>query len=135
MVWIPFWSLLIWYLWYLISITIGSGKASTSDPTIRALEESLTLGGGVRPTLHYSVSREDILIDHDPDVLPDRDALIASGFNKQKLRAHSDRYWNRSSNKWAAEFLESFDIQLESKHKNLAADDFVSSLGQGHKLQ
>lgn len=83
---------------------------------------------GVRPTLHYSVSREDVLVGHDPNVLPDRDQLIASGINRQKLRAHSDSYWNLASNQWAAEFLDDFDIQLESKFKNLAAEDFVSSL-------
>lgn len=83
---------------------------------------------GVRPTLHYSVSREDILVGHDPTVLPDRDALIATGFSKQKLRAHSDYYWNTACNQWAIEFADAFDIQLESKCKNLAADKFVAEV-------
>ncbi len=80
---------------------------------------------GVRPAMHYSVSREDVLIDHDPDVLPDMAQLLAAGYKKQKLRAHSDFYWNRAVNKWAASFSEMFDIQCESKGKNLARDQFA----------
>ena len=75
---------------------------------------------GIRPTLHYSVSREDILVNHCPDTLPCRDSLIASGKNKQKLRAHSDYYWNNAVNKWAMTFNDKFDIMCESKAKNLA---------------
>lgn len=75
---------------------------------------------GVRPTLHYSVSREDCLVGHCVDTLPDREALIASGKNKQKLRAHSDYYWNRAVNNWAMSFYDKFDIMCESKAKNLA---------------
>lgn len=76
---------------------------------------------GVRPTLHYSVSREDILVNHCPDTLPCRESLIASGKNKQKLRAHSDYYWNNAVNKWAMTFYDKFDIMCESKAKNLAS--------------
>ena len=76
---------------------------------------------GVRPALHYSVSREDILVDHDPGVRPDLDALIARGFKKQKLRAHSDFYWNNAVNDWALTFADNFDIQCEAKGKNLAS--------------
>lgn len=83
---------------------------------------------GTRPVLHYSVSREDILVGHDTDRLPDRDQLVAAGISKQKLRAHSDYYWNRACNEWATGFLDAFDIQLESKCKNLAADALVKQL-------
>lgn len=76
---------------------------------------------GVRPTLHYSVSREDILVGHCVDTLPCRDSLIASGTNKQKLRAHSDYYWNNAVNKWAMTFNDKFDMMCESKAKNLAS--------------
>jgi UV DNA damage repair endonuclease len=82
---------------------------------------------GVRPAMHYSVSREDILVGHDPDVLPDMPALLAQGFKKQKLRAHSDFMWNRAVNAWAAGFSPDFDIQVEAKGKNLARDQFVDS--------
>jgi UV DNA damage endonuclease len=76
---------------------------------------------GVRPTMHYSVSREDILVDHDCDTLPDMTSLIAAGYKKQKLRAHSDYYWNNAANEWALTFRDNFDIMCESKAKNLAS--------------
>ena len=76
---------------------------------------------GVRPTIHYSVSREDLLVGHDPDVLPNMDELLEQGFKKQKLRAHSDMMWNHAVNDWALQFNDSADIMVESKHKNLAS--------------
>jgi UV DNA damage endonuclease len=76
---------------------------------------------GVRPTLHYSVSREDWLVGHPTDVAPCYKSLIASGHKKQKLRAHSDFYWNTAVNEWALSFLDRFDIMAESKGKNLAS--------------
>jgi len=79
---------------------------------------------GMRPTLHYSVSREDILIGHDTQTRPDHAQLLTEGHNKQKLRAHSDYYWNHAVNEWAASFNENFDIMCESKAKNLASIDF-----------
>jgi UV DNA damage repair endonuclease len=75
----------------------------------------------VRPTLHYSVSREDILVGHSTTVRPDLDALIAGGHKKQQLRAHSDMMWNTAVNDWALTFADSFDIQVEAKAKNLAS--------------
>jgi len=78
---------------------------------------------GVRPSLHYSVSRSDLLVGHDPDQLPDHKLLIESGFNKQKLRAHSDTMWNRAVNRWALSFWDDFDIQVEAKGKNLATKE------------
>lgn len=76
---------------------------------------------GVRPTLHYSVSREDILVGHALDRLPGMEDLLALGLKKQKLRAHSNFYWNTAVNDWALTFLPDFDIQCESKAKNLAS--------------
>jgi UV DNA damage repair endonuclease len=74
-----------------------------------------------RPTMHYSVSREDVLVDHDRHIAPDHGALIAAGHNKQKLRAHSEYYWNEAVNDWALTFCNNFDIMCESKAKNLAS--------------
>jgi len=76
---------------------------------------------GLRPTMHYSVSREDILLDHDVNTLPDHKFLLENGHNKQKLRAHSDYYWNNAVNNWALSFSDKFDIMCESKAKNLAS--------------
>jgi UV DNA damage repair endonuclease len=76
---------------------------------------------GLRPTCHYSVSREDLLLGHASDSLPDMTVLLESGYKKSKLRAHSDFYWNTAVNDWALTFLESFDMMCESKGKNIAS--------------
>ena len=94
----------------------------TDDRVLRVLDS----WRGVRPTCHYSVSREDWLTGHCPNTLPDMTTLKAAGFNKQKLRAHSDWYWNSAVNDWAAEFIPDFDIMCESKAKILASREFAS---------
>ena len=76
---------------------------------------------GVRPALHYSLSREDELIDHNSKIRPNLAELLAIGHKKQKLRAHSDFMWNDACNKWALTHLEWADIQVEAKGKNLAS--------------
>jgi UV DNA damage repair endonuclease len=76
---------------------------------------------GVRPVLHYSVSREDVLVGHDPNVAPVLETLLLDGYKKQKLRAHSNFYWNPVVNEWALSFRDSHDIMCESKAKNLAS--------------
>ena len=76
---------------------------------------------GVRPTMHYSVSREDYLVGHNIGVMPDYTQLLATGHKKQKLRAHSDFYWNQPVNDWALSFLDRFDLMCESKGKNLSS--------------
>lgn len=76
---------------------------------------------GVRPVIHYSVSREDYLVDHCTETLPDMTSLLAQGYKKQKLRAHSDFYWNSAVSAWALSFNEQFDIMCESKGKNIAS--------------
>jgi hypothetical protein len=78
--------------------------------------------------LHFSTSREDILVDHDPNVRPDLDGLIARGHKKQQLRAHSDFYWNHAVNEWALTFADRFDIQCEAKGKNLASQQIYERL-------
>ena len=88
------------------------------DPRISRVVDSWR---GVRPTMHYSVSREDYLVDHDTSVSPDHKTLLESGYKKQKLRAHSDFYWNTATNDWALSFLGTHDIMCESKGKNLAS--------------
>ncbi len=76
---------------------------------------------GVRPVIHYSVSREDLLRGHTRDLRPSLSTLLESGFKKAKLRAHSDFYWNKDCNDWALSFNDNFDIMCESKAKNLAS--------------
>ena len=53
--------------------------------------------------------------------MPRHAELLTAGYKKQKLRAHSDFYWNKSTNEWALSFLNSHDIMCESKGKNLAS--------------
>ena len=91
---------------------------SAMDPRVKAIIDSWR---GRRPTIHYSVSREDVLVAHNDDTLPDYNGLIASGHKKQKLRAHSDFYWNKAVNEWALTHNEWADIMCESKGKNLAS--------------
>ena len=76
---------------------------------------------GVRPCLHYSVSREDILPGHSVNDRPDMNLLLEHGHKKAKLRAHSDFYWNRAVNEYVLDFWPDADIMCESKAKNLAS--------------
>ena len=82
----------------------------------------------MRPVIHYSVSREDCLVDHDTNVMPDMNKLLEQGYKKQKLRAHSDFMWNDAVNKWALSFREYADIMVESKAKNLASIALYNSI-------
>jgi UV DNA damage endonuclease len=95
------------------------------DPKDDRVQRVVESWRDIRPAMHYSVSREDILVDHDPRVRPDLAGLLARGHKKQQLRAHSDFYWNSAVNDWAAGFLADFDIQCEAKGKNLARDGFA----------
>jgi len=102
---------------------INTGKyIEPTDPKVQQVLESWR---GVRPTIHYSVSREDILIDHDPGSMPCLTQLKQQGFTSAKLRAHSDYYWNKAVSAWASSFLPDFDIMCESKEKNLASHEFA----------
>jgi UV DNA damage repair endonuclease len=99
---------------------INSGEyiEPTDTRTMRVVES----WRGTRPALHYSVSREDVLVGHDCGVRPNLDLLISRGFKKQKLRAHSDMMWNTACNEWVLGFADNFDIQCEAKSKNLASE-------------
>jgi len=98
---------------------INSGEYITPTDlrTMRVIES----WRGQRPALHYSVSREDILVGHDRSVRPDLVELLDRGYKKQKLRAHSDFMWNDACNQWIIGFADNFDIQCEAKGKNLAS--------------
>jgi UV DNA damage repair endonuclease len=76
---------------------------------------------GVRPVVHYSISREDYLVDHDVEVKPDYNLLLEQGYKKSKLRAHSDFMWNTAVNEWAHQHWQWADIMVEAKGKNLAS--------------
>jgi UV DNA damage repair endonuclease len=89
-----------------------------SDDRVKRIIDSWR---GVRPVIHYSVSREDLLTGHSGSQRPALLPLMEDGYKKQKLRAHSDFYWNTAVNEWALSFNQQFDIMCESKGKNLAS--------------
>ena len=99
-------------------IKTGEYISPTDDRVARVVDS----WRGVRPAMHYSVSREDVLVDHAVHSKPDHASLLESGHKKQKLRAHSDFYWNPVVTDWALSFWNQFDIQCESKGKNLASE-------------
>jgi UV damage endonuclease UvdE len=95
------------------------------DPRVQRMWESWR---GVRPVIHYSLSRENVVVDHDTETKPQLGELLQQGFTKAKLRAHSDYYWNEECNRWAASFSPYADIMLEAKEKNLAQQGFVKQM-------
>lgn len=99
-----------------------------SDPRVTRMVESWR---GVRPVIHYSLSREEHLADGwDANILPNLQELVGDyGYTKTQLRAHSDYYWNMASNSWCYQFSSTHDIMLESKMKNLAARKFCLEVG------
>ena len=96
-----------------------------NDPRVQEIRESWR---GVRPVIHYSVSREDVLEGFPPDDKPDIENCLRAGYTRAKLRAHSDYYWNQAANQWAGSFREDFDIMCEAKEKNLASFAFAKQL-------
>ena len=91
------------------------------EPTDERFDRIIDSWRGVRPVIHYSVSREE-LVGHLPrTVRPCFQTLLNEGYKKAKLRAHSDFMWNDAVNDWALEFLPYADIMVESKAKNLAS--------------
>jgi UV DNA damage endonuclease len=98
-------------------VRTGEYIESTDDRVKRVVDS----WRGVRPAMHYSVSREDVLENFDAGVHPDMTTLLENGYKKAKLRAHSDYMWNSACNDWALSFWDNFDIMVESKMKNLAS--------------
>jgi UV DNA damage endonuclease len=89
-----------------------------TDPRISMVIDSWR---GMRPVIHYSVSREQHLPAHCRDTLPNLDTLMEAGHKRAHLRAHSNFYWNKAANQWALSHGTWADIMCESKGKNLAS--------------
>jgi UV DNA damage endonuclease len=86
------------------------------DPRILQVIESWQ---GVRPTFHYSQSRDEY-IGKLSDRLPTMKEMLVEN-KKSKLRAHSDFYTNKKINEWALTHLNWADVMCECKSKNLGA--------------
>ena len=99
----------------------GGEYIKANDDRIKRVIDSWR---GVRPAMHYSVSREGYLPEHRQDVKPDFQKLLETGHKKAKLRAHSDFMWNDATNHWAGTFRDNFDIMVEAKAKNLSSIPF-----------
>ena len=99
----------------------GGEYIEVNDDRVKRIIDSWR---GVRPAMHYSVSREDYITGHRTDVRPDFQNLLTQGYKKAKLRAHSDFMWNTAVNEWAGTFRKDFDIMVEAKMKNLSSIPF-----------
>jgi UV DNA damage endonuclease len=97
------------------------------DPRIALIVASWR---GVRPVSHVSVSREDLLPDQDIHILPDFEALVASGIKAKDLRAHSDLMWNEAVNDLVMRHLSWSDFEIEAKLKNIATDGLAHHMGR-----
>lgn len=108
-------------------IKSGGEYLQPDDPRLDVVRASWR---GVRPMAHISVSREDLLVGHPADSLPDLPALAAQGIKARDLRAHSDRMWNEAVNDLVMAHLSWTDFEVEAKHKNLAVDDLARHIGR-----
>lgn len=85
---------------------------------------------GVRPVIHYSQSRREVLQQIARNEMPDRDTIISTGIKRAALRAHSDDMWNHAVNSWVLQHAEWSDIMFECKHKNIAVNKFWAECGE-----
>ena len=97
------------------------------EPTDDRVKRVIDSWRGVRPSMHYSYSRDEHLEvaglgERTHTEMHDIRMLLERGCKKQKLRAHSDLLPNRAVNDWALSFSENFDIQVEAKGKNMASE-------------
>jgi UV DNA damage endonuclease len=91
------------------------------DPSDDRIKRFIDSWRGVRPVIHFSTSREDGSIERNTTDRHNLQQLLESGYNKQKLRAHSDYFYNDAMNRWAHGHWSWADIMCESKAKNLAS--------------
>lgn len=100
-----------------------------NDPRIQQVIESWQ---GVRPTIHYSQSRNEY-INKFLDCMPTMKEMLVEN-KKAKLRAHSDFYTNKKINEWALTHLEWANIMAESKGKNLASIELFNQWQESNEI-
>lgn len=93
---------------------------NSNDPRLNQVVDSWR---GARPELHVAFPHEEILPLHCPLTKPNIALLEAQGVKRNKLRAHSNRAWNKALNNYCLEFWDRMDLMCEAKHKNLAAQE------------
>jgi len=97
------------------------------DPNDDRVKRIIDSWRGVRPSMHYSYSRDEHLAvaglgDSTHTEMHNIKDLLDRGCKKQKLRAHSDLLPNQKVNDWALSFSDNFDRQVEAKGKNMASE-------------
>lgn len=97
--------------------------------TDNRIQEVIESWRGLRPTMHYSQSRESLKnIGQSENEHFDMNTILQKKVTKKDLYAHSDMLWNKATNNYAKDFLEYFDIMVEAKNKNRASIEFFNSI-------
>lgn len=100
-------------------------------PDSPRVERVLESWRGVRPAMHYSQPPERLQeLGFDARQKLEMDALLKV-VSKRDLYGHSAQMWNRWTNQYALQFLDRFDIMLEAKDKNVAAQVFYDGFVAG----
>lgn len=95
-------------------------RVQPDDPIVQDILESWK---GVRPKIHYSLSRENIILAEGTESFSE---LTEAGYKKTKLRSHSDGCYSTTMNAWALSHLEWADIMVEAKDKNAASAQLIA---------
>lgn len=101
----------------------------------KRINEILESWRGIRPTMHYSQSREEFFDTNKEKnkELNIKKILKKAKYNKKKLSAHSDIMWNNHLNKEILYFWDFFDIMVEAKYKNIAAINLLNEIKDNHQ--
>ena len=101
------------------------------EPDSPRVERIIDSWRGVRPAMHYSQPPERLQeLGFAADHKLEMEALLQV-VSKRDLYGHSLQMWNRWTNEYALKFLDRFDIMLEAKDKNLAAQAFYEQFVAG----
>jgi UV DNA damage repair endonuclease len=96
-----------------------------NDPRLATVVDSWR---GARPEMHVAYPQESLLAGHDPLTLPNMALLESQGYRRSKLRAHSETAWLTAISHYAGQFWDRFDLMVEAKSKNLAAQQLAQTL-------